>query len=131
MRFAMGAGKLLLLVEDETLIAHALEDALLEAGFEIRTVHDGATATRALEGNPEQFSALLTDIRLPKDGPDGFDLAHRARELSSTIAVVYMSGDSAVEWASKGVPKSIMLQKPFAIAQLVTAVANLLNEPKL
>jgi hypothetical protein len=33
----------------------------------------------------------------------------------------------AVEWASKGVPNSIMLEKPFAPAQLVTAVANLLN----
>jgi two-component system cell cycle response regulator CpdR len=124
----MVPGKLLLLVEDEMLIAHTLEVALLEAGFELRTVHDGVSALRALEENPEQFSALLTDIRLPKDGPDGFDLAHRARELSVTIAVVYMSGDSAIDWASKGVPKSIMLQKPFAIAQLVTAVANLLNE---
>lgn len=127
----MGVGKLLLLVEDEALIAHALEDALLEAGFEIRTVHDGASALQAVEDNPDQFSALLTDIRLPKNGPDGFDLAHRARELSPTIGVVYMSGDSAIDWASKGVPKSIMLQKPFAIAQLVTAVATLLNEQTL
>jgi hypothetical protein len=38
-----------------------------------------------------------------------------------------MSGDSAEEWASKGVPISIMLAKPFAPAQLVTAVAQLLN----
>jgi two-component system cell cycle response regulator CpdR len=39
-----------------------------------------------------------------------------------------MSGDSAVEWASEGVPKSIMLAKPFAIVQLVTAVSQLLND---
>src|SRR4051794_1936420 len=102
----MVAGKLLLLVEDEALIAHALEDALLEAGFDIRTVTDGASAMRALEENSEQFGALLTDIRLPKDGLDRFDLAHSTREISPTMAVVYKSGDSAVEWASKGVPKS-------------------------
>jgi two-component system cell cycle response regulator CpdR len=124
----MHAGKMLLLVDDEAVIAAMLEDALREAGFDVRTVHDGATAVRALEENPEGFRALLTDIRLPINGPGGFDLAHRARELSPTIAVVYMSGASAVEWASKGVPKSVMLQKPFAIAQLVTAVASLLNE---
>lgn len=127
----MSPGKLLLLVEDDELIAHALEDGLIEAGFEIRVLHDGMSASRDLEEHPDQFSALLTDIRLPKDGPDGFDLAHRARELSPTIAVVYMSGDSAIDWASKGVPKSVMLQKPFAIAQLITAVANLLNEPMM
>jgi hypothetical protein len=38
-----------------------------------------------------------------------------------------MSGRNAAEWASKGVPNSIMLEKPFAPAQLVTAIANLLN----
>jgi two-component system cell cycle response regulator CpdR len=124
----MTPGKLLLLVEDEVLIAHALEDALLEAGFEIRTAHDGASALRVLEETPDAFRALITDIRLPNDGPDGFELAHRARELSPTVAIVYMSGDSAIEWTSKGVPKSVMLQKPFAIAQLVTAVSNLVNE---
>ena len=38
-----------------------------------------------------------------------------------------MSGAHADEWASKGVPNSIMLAKPFAAAQLVTAVSQLLN----
>jgi DNA-binding response OmpR family regulator len=124
----MLAGKPLLLVEDDALIAQTLEDALSEAGFAIQVAIDGAAGLSALEDSREGFSALLTDIRLPHSGPDGFDLAHRARELSPTIAIVYMSGDSAIEWAAKGVPKSIMLQKPFAIAQLVTAVSNLLNE---
>ena len=41
--------------------------------------------------------------------------------------VVYMSGARAVDWPSKGVPNSIMLAKPFAPAQLVTAVSQLLN----
>jgi hypothetical protein len=38
-----------------------------------------------------------------------------------------MSGKDADDWASKGVPNSIMLAKPFAPAQLVTAVSQLLN----
>jgi hypothetical protein len=38
-----------------------------------------------------------------------------------------MSGDSAEDWASKGVPHSIMLPKPFAPAQLVSAVSHLPN----
>ena len=35
--------------------------------------------------------------------------------------------DSADDWAFKGLPDSIMLAKPFAPVQLVTAVAQLLN----
>jgi hypothetical protein len=38
-----------------------------------------------------------------------------------------MSGDSSDDWGSKGVPNSIMLEKPFAPAQLVIAVSQLLN----
>ncbi len=39
-----------------------------------------------------------------------------------------MSGDSATDWAAQGVPKSIMLQKPFVEAQLLTAISSLLIE---
>jgi hypothetical protein len=38
-----------------------------------------------------------------------------------------MSGADADAWTSQGVPHSIMLAKPFAPAQLVTAVSQLLN----
>jgi DNA-binding NtrC family response regulator len=63
---------------------------------------------------------LVFDYRIGK-------LAQHAREIDPEFPVVYMSGASAADWASKGVPNSIMLEKPFAPAQLVTAVANLLN----
>jgi hypothetical protein len=36
-----------------------------------------------------------------------------------------MSGKDVDDWASKGVPNSIMLAKPFAPAQLVTAISQL------
>jgi hypothetical protein len=38
-----------------------------------------------------------------------------------------MTGAAAGDWASRGVPNSILLEKPFAPAQLVTAVSQLLN----
>jgi hypothetical protein len=38
-----------------------------------------------------------------------------------------MSGGAAEQWASHGVPNSILLTKPFAPAQLVTAISQLLN----
>jgi hypothetical protein len=50
------------------------------------------------------------------------------RELNPDIAVVYMSADSGADWTAQGVPKSILVAKPFAISQISTALANLLNE---
>jgi hypothetical protein len=42
-----------------------------------------------------------------------------------------MSGDSAGDWSSQGVPGSIMLQKPFAVAQVVTAVASMIHQTEV
>ncbi|HZP99554.1 MAG TPA: response regulator [Reyranella sp.] len=68
----------------------------------------------------------MTDISI--DGKvNGWDVAAKLRETNPALPVVYMSGAHAEDWASKGVPNSVMLAKPFAPAQLVTAVAQLLN----
>jgi CheY-like chemotaxis protein len=58
---------------------------------------------------------------------DGWEVARQAREIDPDFPIVYMSGASAEDWPAKGVPDSIMLAKPFAPAQLVTAIAHLLN----
>jgi DNA-binding response OmpR family regulator len=59
----------------------------------------------------------------------GWQVAKQARELDPTFPIVYMTGASANDWPSHGVPNSVLLEKPFAPAQLVTAVAQLLNVP--
>lgn len=116
----------MLLVEDEALVALALEAQLEDAGFDILIASRGDKALVELEReNPGRFAGLVTDIRLPE--VDGWAVATRARELVPTLPVVYMSGDSGAEWAAYGVPGSIMLAKPFAAAQLTAAMATLLN----
>jgi CheY-like chemotaxis protein len=49
------------------------------------------------------------------------------READPTFPVIYMTGAAADQWASQGVPGSILLEKPFAPAQLITAISQLLN----
>ncbi len=115
----------LLVVEDEVIVGGVLEDALTEAGYEVFLAHDARTALRELEANTEQFRGIITDIRLGS-GPDGWEIGRRARELSPHIQVIYTSGDSGADWASKGVPNSLMVTKPFAVAQIVTAISTLL-----
>jgi DNA-binding response OmpR family regulator len=63
-----------------------------------------------------------------QSGLKGWDVARHARERNPQIAVVYVTGDSAAEWAAQGVPKSQLVPKPFAAAQLVAAVTALLND---
>lgn len=118
---------IILVVEDDHLIQSIVEDALKEGGFEIVIASSGEEALGLLDSADVKHRAVVTDINLGRDKLDGWEVARRAREIDPAFPVVYMSGDSAEDWASKGVPNSIMLSKPFAPAQLVTAVSQLLN----
>lgn len=72
------------------------------------------------------YRVLVTDINLPGK-TDGWEIARLAREIVATLPVVYMTCAAGYEWASKGGPEGILVTKPFAPAQLVTAVSQLLN----
>ena len=115
-----------LVVEDEVMVLALIEDALKDAGFGLPTSDSAERAIEALERPGAEFVALVTDIRLV-GRLTGWDVARRARELNSALAIVYITGDAGSEWASEGVPNSVLIQKPFAPAQVVTAVSQLLN----
>jgi CheY-like chemotaxis protein len=118
----------ILVVEDDALMHAMVEDALTEGGFEVAIAPSGEEAMTLLTGLKGKYVALVTDINL-RGQIDGWQVAKRAREIDPQFPVVYMTGASADDWGSKGVPNSILLNKPFALAQLVTAVSQLLNAP--
>lgn len=117
----------ILVVEDDHLILSIVDEALTDGGFEVVVASSGQNALELLDASDGKYRALVTDINLGPDKVEGWDVARHAREIDPNFPVVYMSGRDAAEWASKGVPHSIMLTKPFAPAQLVTAVSQLLN----
>jgi DNA-binding response OmpR family regulator len=117
----------LLVVEDEVGIQELLEIVLADAGFEVMTASDGDQAIAELNTGAARFKAVITDIRLGT-GPDGWEVGRRARELVPNMAVVYVTADSGHLWPSRGVPGSVLVSKPFAMAQITTAVSTLLAE---
>jgi DNA-binding response OmpR family regulator len=116
----------ILVIEDDQAIQTIVEEALTEGGFESAIAASGEEAVTLLKGGLIKYRALVTDIGL-RGRIDGWEVAQQAREIDPAFPIVYMSGAHAEDWASKGVPNSIMLAKPFAPAQLVTAVSQLLN----
>jgi DNA-binding response OmpR family regulator len=103
-----------------------VEDALTEGGFEADILSSGEEALTLFKGENKNYKALVTDVNL-KGTLNGWEVARQIREIDPAFPVVYMTGAAAQEWASQGVPNSILLEKPFAPAQLVTAVSQLLN----
>ena len=117
----------ILVVEDDQLLQSVVEESLADGGFETVIASSGENAVELLDAAQGRYRALVTDINLSPSEIDGWDVARHAREIDPNFPVVYMSGRGADDWAVKGVPNSIMLPKPFAPAQLVTAVSHLLN----
>lgn len=115
-----------LIVEDDQEIQAIVEDALTDAGFEPTIAASGEEAVTLLKGNKTTYRALVTDIAL-RGSMDGWEVAKQAREIDPAFPIVYMTGASADQWGVKGVPNSILLTKPFAPPQLVTALSQLLN----
>jgi DNA-binding response OmpR family regulator len=117
---------LILIVEDDYPLQGVVEDFLREGGFETHALSSGEEALTLFRGKVAEYSALVTDVSL-KGRLSGWEVARQIREIAADFPVVYMTGASADQWTSQGVPNSILLQKPFAPAQLVTAVSQLLN----
>jgi len=118
---------IILVVEDDQLLQRVVEETLTDGGFDVVIAASGENAVELLDTADGKYRALVTDVNLGRDRMNGWDVARRAREIDSNFPVVYMSGDSAEDWSSRGVPDSIMLPKPFAPAQLFTAVSQILN----
>ena len=116
----------ILVVEDDPIIQNLINDSLGDGGFDVDIASSGEEAVTLLAADKKAYRALVTDINL-LGKLDGWEVSRRAREMNAECPIVYVSGDSGAEWPSKGVPNSIMLTKPFAPAQLVTAVSQLLN----
>ncbi|MCK1665572.1 response regulator [Bradyrhizobium sp. 153] len=117
---------IILVIEDDEAIQALLEDALTEGGFETAFVTSGEEAVTLLKRGIVAYLAVVTDINL-MGRFNGWEVARTAREVNSNFPIVYMSGAVADQWSVQGVPNSIMLQKPFAPAQVLTALSNLLN----
>jgi CheY-like chemotaxis protein len=112
----------LLLVEDGPLTLVSTLTALEEEGYRVVAARHAASALDALAS---PVRGLITDIRLP--GPcDGWAIARVARARWPDIPVVYVTGEGEEDWPEKGVPGSLLLQKPYSAGKLLAAVGQLM-----
>lgn len=113
-------------VDDEALILLTMEHALEDGGFDHKSAMSADDAAALFDRHGESCRALITDVNLGGK-LSGWDVARDARRRFPTLPVIYVTADSAHEWAVNGVPNSILISKPFVAAQIVNAVSTLLN----
>ena len=115
----------LLLVEDEPEIRDFLEQPLADAGYEVDTAKDGRTAIQLASG--KKYDALIVDLGLPDQ--DGIDLILQLRRFGISSPVLILSARRSVGDRVKGLEQGgdDYLTKPFALAELLARLRNLLR----
>lgn len=115
----------LLLVEDELEIQSFVKQSLMDAGYEVHAAEDGNTA--ALLAAKHVYHGMIVDLGLPDR--DGIDLILQLRKSGVTSPVLILSARRSVDDRVKGLELGgdDYLTKPFAIAELLARMRNLLR----
>jgi len=120
---ATTARPVVLLIEDDDPVRELIGRALRANGFEVMAA---ASGEEALDLEPTRHvDLLLSDVMLPNQ--NGFEVANQIRSRSPHIPVVFMSGyyDQVVAEAAHLDITSTILQKPFAMADLMAHLRNI------
>lgn len=114
-----------LVVEDDKAIQGFLERALVEAGYQVDTAGTAkAGELKAIEGIHD---ACIIDLGLPD--MDGLELIARCRAQGSHAPVLILSARRSLDERVRGLERGgdDYLTKPFAIAELLARLRNLLR----
>ena len=115
----------LLLVEDEKEIQSFVKQSLIESGYDVDTAEDAATASRLAAKHA--YHGLIVDLGLPDQ--DGIDLILQLRRSGVSSPVLILSARRSVDDRVKGLELGgdDYLTKPFAVAELLARMRNLLR----
>ena len=120
-------GKSILLVDDDQDIRDLLDTYLSRAGFQVRTVADGAGFRQALDEMPSDL--LILDVMLPDE--DGFSLCRWVRQhprlAQIPIIMLTASSDEADRVIGLELGADDYLGKPFSPRELQARIKALLR----
>jgi two-component system copper resistance phosphate regulon response regulator CusR len=115
----------ILVVEDETKVAKALQDGLAVEGYEVSIAHSGEDGFFLI--NAESFDLVILDLLLP--GRSGLEILGAIRKRGLRTPVLILTAKDAIEDRVTGLDRGAddYLVKPFAFPELSARVRALLR----
>jgi CheY-like chemotaxis protein len=130
-----GGGRRLLLVDDELAVRRVGEEVLSHFGFTVVTASDGIEALEKFREFGGQFTAVITDVGMPRMSGD--DLAATLRSMAPNLSIIASTGILSESQtmtkmkALKAAGVEIVLNKPFTSDLLMDALKKALPPSEL
>jgi CheY-like chemotaxis protein len=118
-------GPTILAVDDEELVRHFMQRTLRGAGYQVVLASNGFEALALLRVGEAAIDLVITDLRMP--GMRGEELGVKIGQLPSPPPVLYVSASNE---PPPGDPEVQFLEKPFAPADLIRVVKQILSTRK-
>ena len=118
----------ILVADDDAAIRTVLSQALVRAGFDVKTTGQAATLYRwAAAGEGD---LIITDVVMPDES--GFDLVPRIKKVRPDVPVIVMSAQNTFMTAIRASERGAYeyLPKPFDLKELIGIVGRALSRPK-
>lgn len=118
-------GHRILVVDDEAAIRRLMTAVLTGSGYHVDAAEDGAVAWEALQAKP--YDLLITDHNMPK--VTGVELVKNLRSARMALPVVLVAGRLPADELAQNPSLQVAatLEKPFALAELLDTVDNVLR----
>jgi DNA-binding response OmpR family regulator len=115
----------ILVVDDEPMVRALIARAHTDEGYEVVAVANGRAALDAARGAEAEFDLIITNNYMP--GLSGAELISRVREDFPLLPILHVDDVSRRDRISP-LPSDIpTIYKPFSVAALRAAVAELLR----
>ena len=118
----------LLLVEDDSRIAHFVARGLQEQAYAVDVVANGDDALYQVEIN--DYDVIVLDVMIP--GKDGFATCRGIRSLGKRTPILMLTARDAVDDRIRGLDSGAddYLTKPFEFGELLARLRALLRRPR-
>jgi DNA-binding NtrC family response regulator len=119
----------ILVIDDDSAVREVLSATLLQDGYQVTGVADGASAMQAIQDQPVHI--VITDLHMP--GMDGLEVIDRISKLDSKIITIVMTGYGTVDYAVRTMKAGAFdfITKPFGPDTVSMVVKRAIDVLKL
>ena len=122
-----GAGRLILVVEDEDIVRNLLTQTLERLGYTVETAADPSFALPTLRERGNEFALVISDMVMPS--MTGAEFACEVADWMPELPFIFMSGYTKdADEQPDAVARRSFLQKPFTSETLATTMRDTLAQ---